>query len=306
MEDYGNYGELWLHRKMLRDGVRNEVYRQAISKTVKAGDVVLDVGAGTGILSLFAAQAGARKVFAVERTNMVEMIEKLAERNGVQDVIEIFQSDIETFHASESVDVIVSEWIGGYGVDENMLTLVLDARDLWLKPGGKMLPEQVTAWMAPVWDSKLSLEMSLWRSRPHGVDLSPIAGEMAGELLYEQHHISQADLRAEPQKLWTHDTYTFSAQEARLPFRASPSFSVSKPGKFSALATWFSATFGNGLVLTNAPDAPPTHWGRTSFPMEYTLTVEQGEVIEVQFVCKPAGPGYCREEWSIRQVARNA
>ncbi|MCZ6676489.1 MAG: class I SAM-dependent methyltransferase [Candidatus Poribacteria bacterium] len=302
MEDDGNYGELWLHRKMLRDGVRNEAYRQAISKTVKAGDVVLDVGAGTGILSLFAAQAGARKVFAVERTDMVEVIEKLAERNGVQDVIEIFQSDIETFHAPESVDVIVSEWMGGYGVDENMLTLVLDARDLWLKPGGKMLPERVTAWMAPAWDSKLDLEMNLWRSRPYGVDLSPIAEEMVDELLYERYHISEADLRAEPQKLWTHDTYTFPAKEARLPFRASLSFSVSKPGKFSALATWFSATFGNGLILTTAPDAPPTHWGRTCFPVEYAVTVEQGEVIKVQFVCKPAGPGYCREEWSVRVV----
>ena len=180
-EEGGDYAELSLHRKMLRDGVRNEAYRQAIFKTVKSGDVVLDVGAGSGILSLFAAQAGARKVYAVERTSMAEMIGRIAERNGVQDVIEISQRDIETFVAPEPVDVIVSEWMGGYGVDENMLTLVLDARDLWLKPGGKMLPEQVTAWMAPVCDSKLDEEMNLWRSRPHGADLSPIAEDMAEE-----------------------------------------------------------------------------------------------------------------------------
>ena len=298
----GSYGELWLHRFMLRDSVRNEAYRQAISKTVKAGDVVLDIGAGTGILSLFAAQAGAKKVYAVERTSMAKMIGKIAERNGVQDIVEIFQCDIENFMAPEQVDVIVSEWMGGYGVDENMLSLVLEARDLWLKPGGKILPEQVTAWMAPAWDSKLDEDMNFWRSHPHGVDLSPIAEETADELLCERYHISREDLRAEPQQLWTHDTYTCSVEESFLPFRASLSFSVSKAGKFSALATWFSATFGNGLVLTNAPDAPPTHWGRTSFPLERTITVEQGEEIQVKFICSPSGPGYCHEEWSINVI----
>ena len=298
--DYGSYGELWLQRKMLRDGVRNEAYRQAIFKTVKPGDVVLDVGAGTGILSIFAAQAGARKVFAVERTGMARMIRKLAEENGVDDTVEIFQRDIETFTAPEPVDVIVSEWMGGFGVDENMLVLVLEARDLWLKPGGKMLPERVAAWMAPVWDCELDDEMELWRSCPHGVDLSPIASEMAEELLYERHDISDLDLRAAPQKLWTHDTYACSAAEARLPFQASLSFSASETGKISALATWFSAEFGDGLILSNAPSAPPTHWGRTSFPLEDTIPVEQGETISVEFVCAPAGPGYCHEEWSVR------
>jgi len=298
--DSGSYGELWLQRKMLRDGIRNEAYRQAIFETVKPEDVVLDVGAGTGILSLFAAQAGARKVFAVERTGMARMIRKLAEVNGVDGAVEIFQRDIETFAASEPVDVIVSEWMGGFGVDENMLVLVLEARDLWLKPGGKMLPERVTAWMAPAWDCELDDEMDLWRSCPHGVDLSPIASEMTKELLYERHDVSDLDLRAAPQKLWTHDTHICPAAEARLPFEASLSFSASTTGKISALATWFSAEFGKGPMLSNAPSAPPTHWGRTCFPLEDTVAVEQGETISVKFVCAPAGPGYCHEQWSVR------
>jgi hypothetical protein len=162
-----------------------------------------------------------------------------------------------------------------------------------------VLPERVTAWMAPAWDSQLDEEMNLWRSCPHGVDLSPIAEEMNEELLYERHDISHADLLAAPQKLWTHDTLTCSVEESRLPFEASLSFTASKSGGFSALATWFSAEFGNRVFLTNAPDAPPTHWGRTSFPLERTMSVEQGETIFVNFVCEPAGPGYCFEEWSV-------
>jgi SAM-dependent methyltransferase len=302
IESYHNqYEELWLHRRMLRDHVRNEAYRQAILETVKPGDAVLDVGAGTGILSVFAAQAGARIVHAVEPTSVAEVTRLIAERNGVGDRIEVFEGDIDDFSASEAVDVIVSEWMGGYGVDENMLALVITARDRWLASDGKMLPERVTSWMAPAWDSWLGQGMDLWRSQPHGVDLSPIAEELADEVLSGRHRVSAEDLLAEPQVLWTHDAYTCSLEQARSPFVPEQPlvFRTTRQGKFSALAAWFKAEFGNGVELTNAPDAPATHWGRTTFPLNRTLDVEAGETIKVDLICVPAGAGYCNEGWSV-------
>ena len=77
---------------MLRDHVRNEAYQQAIQRVVKPGDVVLDIGAGTGILSIFAAQAGARRVFAVERTEIATVARTMIERNGLADRIEVIQA----------------------------------------------------------------------------------------------------------------------------------------------------------------------------------------------------------------------
>ncbi|MBC8071537.1 MAG: 50S ribosomal protein L11 methyltransferase, partial [Deltaproteobacteria bacterium] len=89
------YARLSIHRWMLLDEVRNEAYRRATSQVVKPGDTVLDFGAGTGILSLFAAQAGASKVHAVERTDIAAVARRIIERNGFGDRIEVIQSDLE-------------------------------------------------------------------------------------------------------------------------------------------------------------------------------------------------------------------
>ena len=122
------YAQLALHRRMLRDEVRNEAFRRAIAQVVGPGQVVLDMGAGTGILSIFAANAGARTVYAVERTDIVIVAREMVARNGFADRIEVIQADIEEVHLPEQVEVIVSEWMGGLGVDENMLAPLVMAR----------------------------------------------------------------------------------------------------------------------------------------------------------------------------------
>jgi len=295
-----DYHRLGIHRLMLRDRVRNEAYRKAISETVKPGEVVLDVGAGAGILSLFCVQAGARQVYAVERTTIAQVARQIVEQNGSEGQVEIIQEEMEAVELPERVDVIVSEWMGCYGVDENMLAPLALARDRWLKPGGRMLPERVTAWMAPAWDAALDDDMSFWRSQPYGVDLSPIAEGTAQEVLLGRHHIVKESLLAEPQQMWSTDLYNCSAEEARLPFRASLSFSVTGEGKLSALAAWFRAEFGAGLILTNAPDAPDTHWGRAILPLERTVQIERGAALAVELSCAGAGPGCSHAKWSVR------
>src|SRR5271170_1567362 len=109
------YDELPVHRWMLRDSVRNEAFRNAIAHAVKPGDVVLDMGAGTGILSVFAAVAGARKVYAVERTDVALVARRMVERNGFAGCIDVLQADLEDITLPEKVDVLVSEWMGGFG-----------------------------------------------------------------------------------------------------------------------------------------------------------------------------------------------
>ena len=131
---------------MICDRVRTDGFRRAIESVVRPGDVVLDVGAGTGILSLFAARAGAARVYAVERTTVAVMAQELAAANGAADTVRVIHGDIMDIELPERVDVIVSEWLGGFGIDEGMLAPVVAARDRWLKPGGVMIPSSVTAW----------------------------------------------------------------------------------------------------------------------------------------------------------------
>lgn len=298
--DDSHYNDLDMHRTMLRDSVRCEAYRQALAKSVKPGDVVLDVGAGTGILSLFAARVGARKVYAVERTRVVDVARQLIAANHAEAQVRIIHGDMETVELPGQVNLIVSEWMGGSGVDEGFLPAVLVARDRWLKPQGKMLPERVTAWIALVWDGEFGSDLNFWRSQPYGVGLSLMAKTTINEVKYCQHHITDDTLLTEPQQMWTTDVYDCSVEEARSPFKASLLFSATRKGKFNALATWFHADFGQGIMLTNAPNAPKTHWGRFVYPLNRTTEVEQGANIAVNFVCEPTVDSHCKSKWSVK------
>ena len=112
------YAEIEVHRTMICDRVRTEAFRRAIDSVVRHGDVVLDVGAGSGILSMFAARAGAARVYAVERTTVAVVAQELAVANGVAEIVRVIQGDVMDIELPERVDVIVSEWLGGFGIDE--------------------------------------------------------------------------------------------------------------------------------------------------------------------------------------------
>lgn len=294
MNDF--YASLDIHRRMLLDDVRNEVYRKALIASVKEGDAVLDFGAGTGILSLFAAQAGARRVYAVERTTMAERAKQIIAANGFADRIEVIQGEMERIRLPEKVDVIVSEWLGTFGVDENLVTPLLIARDRWLKPGGIMLPEHVTAYMAPFW----SADVGFFRNRASGLDLSLLMEGNFDELMWPDKPIPQDDFLSEPQAMWTTSVYEETVEQSRLPSRAFLTFKAERAGKINALASWFQADFGNDLVLSTAPDAPPTHWRQYVIPLRRAAEVEAGTPITVEYTCIPAFPGFCHHAWSVR------
>lgn len=294
------YSDLSMHRWMLRDSVRNESYRKALLRAVKPGDVALDMGAGTGILSLFAAAAGARKVYAVERTPTANVARMIVARNGLSDRIEVLQSDLEDVNLPEKVDVLVSEWMGGFGVDENMLAPLVMARTRFLAEGGRIVPECVTAFMAPAWVQTFDEDIAFWRTKPHGVDLGDLADMRAHEVLESHDALKPEDLLAPGQALWRHDAYTVTLEEADRSFEAKLTFTITKAGKFSGLAAWFSADMGGGEVLTNAVDAPATHWGRTLFPLERTVEVSPGTKVEVEFRCEPTSLSACEFYWSVK------
>ena len=285
---------------MLRDGVRNEAYRHALNHLVKPGDRVLDMGAGTGILSVFAAAAGAGKVYAVERTEVAAVARRVAEANGHADRIVVLEADLEDVTLPEQVDVIVSEWMGGLGVDENMLAPLVMARDRWLKPGGRIIPGRVTALAAPASVADFDEALAYWRSSPHGVDLGVIASMTVHEKFPTQTYLTADELLAPPRMLWTHDPYTCSLDEADRPFTSKLAFVADRPGTMTGFVAWFTAEMGDGEILTNAIGAPDTHWGRTLFPLEQPVEVAAGTPIGVELHCDPSLPGNCEFYWAVQ------
>jgi len=295
-----DFGNLALHRRMLRDRVRCESYRRAIMETVRPGNAVLDVGCGTGILGIFAVFAGAGKVYAVERTSVAEFARALARANGADRCMEVMRQEAERVELPESVDVVVSELLGHLGTDENFLKPILEVRDRWLKTGGAMIPSKVSSWMAPCEDPHVEADMDFWEGRPYGVDLGLMAGVVARQIHRRRHDIGPESLLADGEKLWETDLLACPSERKDLPLRASLTFRARREGRLSALAGWFRAELAPGIHLTNAPGAPDTHWGRVTFNLEKPLRVGKGQAMEVEFASEPVGPDETYSRWAVR------
>jgi Arginine methyltransferase oligomerization subdomain len=181
-----------------------------------------------------------------------------------------------------------------------MLAPLVLARDRWLKPDGAMLPRQVTAWAALVWNADLEFDNSLRGGRLYGLDLTLLAALRAQNLSWSWEQIPSDAFLAEPQAMWTTDVATVSHEDAALPMRASLTFRPTREARINALTTWFSAEFGGGVTLTNAPTAPVTHWGQYLFPLRRSISVAPETPIDIEFACIPAGPGYCIFEGAAR------
>ena len=150
---YGSYTKPHIHRVMLKDSVRTQAYRDAICQNphLFQGKTVLDVGCGTGVLSIFAARAGAKQVFGVDNSHIANKAKEIVLDNGMDGVVTIIQGQVEEVELPvETVDIIVSEWMGYCLVFESMLDSVLVARDRWLAPGGLILPDIVRLFICGV------------------------------------------------------------------------------------------------------------------------------------------------------------
>jgi protein-L-isoaspartate O-methyltransferase len=295
------YAEFEVHRTMICDRVRTEAFRRAIDSVVRPGDIVLDVGAGSGILSVFAAQAGAARVYAVERTSAAVLAAELAAANGVAKIVQVIHGEVMDLQPPERVDVIVSEWLGGFGIDEGMLVPVIVARDRWLKPGGVMIPHRVTAWAALVHDRYLGEMVEFLRDNPYGLRFDDLVEKTVNEILYSGtfRHLAAHDRRSEAGQLWTTDTGLIPLQRAQAPHEAEVVLSVRDHGTANALALWFSAELAPGVSLSVGPGDPPTHWGMTTAPLRSPVKLTPGMLVRARVRTAPARPAGTWTRWAV-------
>ncbi len=295
------YAEIEVHRTMICDRIRTDAFRRAIEALVHPGDVVLDVGAGSGILSMFAARAGAARVYAVERTTVAVLAQQLAGANGFGETVQVIHGDVMDVELPEHVDVIVSEWLGGFGVDEGMLVPVIAARDRWLKPGGVMIPRSVTAWTALVHDRYLSETVEFLRDSPYGLQLERLAAMTVNEISYSGsfRHLAVTDMRSDPGWLWTTNANLITLEQAQAPHTAETLLHVRDPGRANALALWFSAELAPHTSLSVGPRDPATHWGTTTAPLHSPVELAPHTDVGARVRNAPARPIGTWTRWAI-------
>ncbi|MEZ6021600.1 MAG: class I SAM-dependent methyltransferase [Planctomycetota bacterium] len=242
---------------------------------------VLDVGSGTGILSLFAAQAGAKVVHAAEASDMIHLAERIAEANGLADRIQFHKGPVEALELDGPVDLIISEWMGYFALAECMFESVLVARDKHLAPGGVMLPGAVEMWLAPVQDSRLDREhgFSFWDMPVYGFDFRELGDFERRDPLVTAPGVPVDALLGPPALLATLDCQNGTSESFW--FESEVTLELPFHGTLHGLAGWFETILSPGIILSTAPGSPQTHWRQSFFPMR-EMEVAAGDRLEVR------------------------
>lgn len=161
-----------LHHLLLSDRERLSAVRHALRETVRPGAVVVDLGAGTGILGLLALNAGAGRVYAIERHPILKLARALAAENGAGERLRFIKGDSRRVRLPERADIVVSDLVGPLGVDPEMAESIADARR-FLKKGGRFVPDRSEVWLAPVRAAALHRRHVL-PGKGHGVRLDAV------------------------------------------------------------------------------------------------------------------------------------
>ncbi|KAF3780019.1 putative protein arginine N-methyltransferase 6 [Nymphaea thermarum] len=318
---FHSYSHLGVHEEMIKDHVRTDTYRAAIMQHQSSiqGKVVMDVGCGTGILSIFCALAGARKVYAVDASEIAIQANEVVKMNNLSEKIEVLHGRVEDIEIDEEIDVIVSEWMGYMLLYESMLSSVITARDRWLKPGGLILPSHATLYMAPVTHSERYREsIDFWRN-VYGIDMSAML-PLAKQCAFEEPSveiISGENVLTWPFVVKHIDCYVVTIQELEC-MTARYRFASMMRAPLHGFAFWFDVEFAGPpvlidnhlqtshgsdesssdifstgshqrkkraksvetLVLSTAPEDVPTHWQQTLLYLYEPVEVNQDQIIE--------------------------
>jgi len=310
---FQSYAHLQIHREMLQDKTRTLAYQRAIMEHPECfeGKVVLDVGCGTGILSIFAARAGARKVYAVDASDIALLATQIVRKNGLGDVITVLQQRMEDVELPEKVDVVVSEWMGYLLIYESMLRSVLVARDKWLKDDGHMFPRYANMYAAPYSDSKeYSSYVDYWDD-VYGVDMGVLRPHATAWMTAEPYVEAVPPLAvrlAKPVRVMHIDAKTASFEDVEN-VNSGFEFAIDAAGEEGGVAqvqgmvVYFDVVFTGpeggpspDVTMTTAPALKDvdsdgvckvTHWEQTSFFFHNVYQVKTGDKISGNLAIAP-------------------
>lgn len=247
-------------------------YRAAIEATIRPGDVVADLGSGSGVLGLLCARAGAARVFCVEKNAyMVDRARRIAQDNGLSDRLEFLTAPIEELSAFPApVDVLVSETLGPAGVDEGIFRLFAHCVSI-LPRRPRCIPAVVRVLAAPILYPALGARARR-TARVEGLDFSSLADSLG--------HLPQV-LPVTPEMLLAPEQELFRGAPGvdLLPGQLTTRWDPPPADAVNAVGIWFRADLCDGSSLGNGPEGPDTHWDQLVLPLLPALEPASGPLV---------------------------
>lgn len=282
---------------MMADRVRIDAYHRALARAIGPDSVVLDIGAGAGILSLMACRLGARHVYAVEPAASIHVAREIAAANGYADRITFVEGLSTDLTLPEPADVIVSDMRGVLPFHRHHIPSVIDARARLLASGGVLIPIRDTVWAAPVEaPDAYNRLVAPWSDVVYGLDLRRARAFATNN--WTRIRVAPGQLLAAPQE-WAsvrYETVEHAGAQREITFEAA------RAGSLHGFAAWFDADLGEGVRFSNAPGQPELIYGQGFFPLSGPVALEAGDRLTLDLRADLVGDEYVWQ-WSTQVVA---
>ncbi len=276
-------------RLLLGDQVRNDAFARALKAVIIPGKTTMaDIGSGTGYLSFLAEKLGAKECFLYEVSNLLDLSKTIAKENGMEHC-RFFKTHSTVVKHPPQVDVIVSETLGNWPYEENIIETMNDAQR-FLKPGGIIIPQCLRSFVAPVTSSRLYDELNVWDRVGSTLDFSA-AKEICMNNMYVK-DMRKDDLLPSPiamgegrggegrkeGQLW--DVIDFQMENSSIR-EGTLEWRMDSPVTLYGFAVWWEATLVNDIMLSTNPHEPSTHWKQIYLPLLDLLPVKKGQTVRL-------------------------
>lgn len=247
----------------------------------------MDVGCGTSILSMFSSQAGAKKVIAIDQSDIIYHAKEIVQKNQMPN-IEFVKGRLENISLpldkDEKVDIIISEWMGYFLLFEGMLDSVIYARDKYLKTGGSILPNRCTMSIVGLGDEERHSEYIAFWNNVYGFDMGVMQPEVLKEAVVEV--CRNECIISEPNVVADLNIATVDYNYPN--FEYNFKLKITKTGKFTAFVGYFDTFFEleNVVEFSTGPHAESTHWRQAVFYVKDPVPVNAGDIVSGQFECR--------------------
>jgi len=286
---FDSYAHFGIHEEMLKDEVRTMTYRNSMynNKHLFKDKIVLDVGCGTGILSMFAKKSGAKHVYGIDMSSIIDHAKEIVKANGFENDITLIKGKVEEVTLPvEKVDIIISEWMGYCLLYESMLDTVIWARDKWLVEGGLMFPDKASLYICAIEDKEYKDEKINWWDSVYGFDMSAIRDVALSEPLVDVVEPKQVNTDSCLVKEFDLNTVTVE----QLAFSAPWEIHARRNDYIHAFVTYFTVEFSpchKRTGFSTGPECRYTHWKQTVFYLKDSITANYGETISGELAIAP-------------------